>query len=268
MKTVAVVVPFHKNILTPEEKISLRQLLFYLGKYDKYLVLPEDKDVEAIAGREFKGFRVKRFKRRFFASDLGYNRLLIEKKFYRVFSDYEYILIYQLDSLVFADQLLDWCGKGYDYIGAPWLSEVAQREGVWGLAYDCVGNGGFSLRRVRTFLKVLDIYQSPLRIAKRNLLTLIRRTFPALNTENALSSRGCLAKRDAFSTSGHEDIFWSFDAVRYDPQFKIAPVWAALAFSFEAGVKECFERNKHLLPFGCHSWFKYGKDFWQPYLLK
>ena len=268
MKTVAVVVPFHKDTLTPEERISLRHLLFYLGKYDKYLVLPEGKDVEAIAQGELKGLTVKRFNRRFFASDLGYNRLLIEKKFYRAFCDYEYILVYQLDSLVFADQLLDWCRQGYDYTGAPWLSEVAQREGVWGLAYDCVGNGGFSLRRVQAFLKVLDIYQSPLRVAKRNLFALIKRIFPAFNTENSLSSRRFLTKRDGFSVSGHEDIFWSFDAVRYYPQFKIAPVSLALTFSCEAGPRVCFERNKRVLPFGCHAWVKYGRDFWQPYLLK
>ena len=42
----------------------------------------------------------------------------MKEKFYRAFADYEYILIYQLDCLVFASSLEEWCGKGWDYVGS------------------------------------------------------------------------------------------------------------------------------------------------------
>jgi len=41
-----------------------------------------------------------------------------------------------------------------------------------------------------------------------------------------------------------------------------------VSFSFEVGPKHCFEKNNQTLPFGCHAWAKYDREFWKPYLLK
>ena len=88
----------------------------------------------------------------FFGSTAATNRLMLSREFYGTFSHYSYILIYQLDALVLSDQLVQWCETGLDYVGAPWLKcEVTP----W-VNEPAVGNGGFSLRKVPSFLEVLS----------------------------------------------------------------------------------------------------------------
>jgi hypothetical protein len=66
----------------------------------------------------------------------------------------------------------------------------------------------------------------------------------------------------------HEDIFISEKAVKYYPEFKIAPLEVALRFAFDEVPRVCFEMNNYRLPFGCHAWFKSDREFWEPYLVK
>ena len=108
-KLVAIVVPMSNRAeLTSDEEISFRHLLHYLGKYDKYLVVPKNLQVD------FPGFGIKRFDNRFFGSLAAHTKLVLSPRFYKAFSDYKFILIYHLDSLVFSDQLTDWCEMDYD----------------------------------------------------------------------------------------------------------------------------------------------------------
>ena len=41
----------------------------------------------------------------------------------------------------------------------------------------------------------------------------------------------------------------------------------ALEFSFELAPRYCFMMNGRRLPFGCHAWFRYDREFWEPFLL-
>ena len=66
----------------------------------------------------------------------------------------------------------------------------------------------------------------------------------------------------------HDDHFWSDEAVKYYPEFKVASVELGLRFAFEVAPRACFEQNNYTLPFGCHAWPRYDRDFWEPYLLK
>src|ERR1700724_4609739 len=112
-RLVAVVTPVPRFPLSADEEISVRHLREYLGKFDRYIVgfqsLP----------KEFSDFKLKKFPGKHFVSVYAYNRLMLTKNFYRAFAAYEYILIYQLDCLVFSPSLEDWCRKGWDYVGAP-----------------------------------------------------------------------------------------------------------------------------------------------------
>src|SRR5712664_638129 len=105
----------YKEELTPREKISVKHLLHFLGRYPKYLMVPN-----SLKAR-LEGFGVKQFDDKYFKNSDTYSELLLSKEFYQTFSEYQYILIYQLDALVFSDQLLEWCQTGLDYVGAPWL---------------------------------------------------------------------------------------------------------------------------------------------------
>lgn len=268
---VAVVVPMYKEELDADERISYRHLCEYLAGFDKFMVSPERLKVE------LEGFSVKRFRNEFFHSTATYSALLISPEFYEAFTDYEYILLYQLDSLVFSDKLLEWCAKDFDYIGAPWFS----RDGANFVEESAVGNGGFSLRKIESFLRVLEApgagaemekYRDALYSALPWHQQLVQLPYK-LRKKLSLSAA---KRKDILNETGqvpagkrlNEDCFWSFKARDHYPAFRIAPVSDALNFSFEMAPRRCFELNGRRLPFGCHAWSKYDRAFWEPYLLK
>ncbi|NQU73264.1 MAG: hypothetical protein HQ547_00950 [Candidatus Omnitrophica bacterium] len=279
-RTVAIIVPIYAERLTPDEEVSFRHLMRHLSEYDKYLIMPDNLHIK------HEGFSSKEFNKKYFQGRGTYNQLLVSKFFYKTFIKYEYILIYHLDSLVFSDQLIEWCKKGYDYIGAPWFKSEVKRAVNWDLAYDWVGNGGFSLRKVQTFLKVLDAYQAPLNICRKKieffqtLLKHARRFYGKMlnpkvcrnglpsESKKTLKALWWDLSEEYIDRRRNEDSFWSFEAKKLYPDFKIAPVEIAVSFSFETGPRYCFEKNNHCLPFGCHGWTQYDREFWQPYLLK
>lgn len=271
----AVIVPVHHQQLTPDEEISRRHLARFLGHYDKYLVVPETLRID------MPGFSVQRFNDSFFRNTFTYSKLLLTSEFYRTFADYEFILIYQLDALVFSDQLLKWCAKGWDYIGAPWL----KCRDVDFVSEATVGNGGFSLRRIDSFLKVTELPGIDLELRRYDDFFRPHGT----TKERVEERRPGLVQRIAWklglfqppakdilgisaaamrSYGLNEDFFWSLKASRYYPGFRIAPVAAALSFSFEVAPRLCYEMNGRQLPFGCHAWNRYDRKFWEPFLLK
>lgn len=160
-KQVIIVIPIYKE-LTENEKISFRQVLKILGRYDICLVLPDGIELSWLQDVCTKGVcRQEYFEKAYFESVSTYNQLMLTEQFYGRFAEYEYMLLYQLDAFVFSDRLEYFCLLGYDYIGAPWLcGELAVFQKQWKRCY--VGNGGFSLRRierVRTLLKKQLCYE-------------------------------------------------------------------------------------------------------------
>jgi hypothetical protein len=98
-RLVAIVVPMSNRVkLTPEEEISKRQLIHHLNHYDKFMLVPESFEVE------FPGFKNIHLNQKYFGSLEAHNRLLLSEIYYEIFSKYEFILVYHLDSLVFSDQ--------------------------------------------------------------------------------------------------------------------------------------------------------------------
>jgi len=275
LSTVAVIVPAYRNSFDSDEKISQRHLLHFLGKFDKHIIAPESLEI-AVAG-----FKIRRFRDEFFRNTVTYSALLLSREFYEAFSNYSFILIYQLDALVFSDQLMEWCEAGWDYIGAPWIRS-ADADFV---DAPTVGNGGFSLRKVESFLRVIDSkhfdaelqrYQGALsgeetpRPSAARSLTIPERVGERIAR---LAGRGAAAPTPGSSESSpfygiNEDYFWSFKAIKYWPDFKIAPVEDALRFSFEVEPRRCYALNHFQLPFGCHAWNRYDRKFWEPFLLK
>ena len=269
---VAVVVPLPPRLeLLPDEEISARHLLHFLGKYDKYLIVPDHSPFRR------EGFWTLEFPAKFFGSLAAHNHLLYWPAFYRAFDRYEFILIYHLDSLVFSDQLMAWCDAGWDYIGAPW---VPCADTPW-ISEPRVGNGGFTLMRIRSVLQVLrNRYRQKRTSYWTDVLTRnpkqtrflfesmerVHHVFPRIKTIDRLVA----CWRRSQNPAGYgcsNDVFWSFEAKTYLPTFKIAPVDVALRFAFEAAPRMCFELNNGHLPFGCHAWPRYDRAFWEPHLL-
>jgi len=249
--------------LTADEEISLRHLVRHLGHYDKFAVASET--LKTIP----RGFGVKRFHRRFFGSAVAHGRLMLSEDFYKAFAEYEYVLLYHLDALALFDRLAEWCDKDYDYIGAPWLT---CSDSPW-VERPRVGNGGFSLRRVDAFLRVLrqghasggfvSYWERQLRRRRRAGWAL-----PVSKGVKYLTSARQHAKRwPDCNARGNEDYFWSDEASRFDRNFRVAPFAVGLAFAFEVAPRLCLQLNGGQLPFGCHAWPQYDRQFWEPYLL-
>ena len=256
LKEVAVCIPTHKSELSADEQISVRHLEHYLGDYDKFLVIPDNLDVSV------PGCRPIRFDPAYFTSVQAYSRLCLSEEFYRAFEGYRYILCYQLDCLVFSDRLSEWCAKGYDYMGAPWFKRPAL-----GWTYEgpeLAGNGGLSLRHVADSLEAI---RRSNQFGITDILAAVTRVRRSPQLLSDLK-RALKLKRDSAASFRYaEDIWWAMQASNYLPSFRIAPVEVAVGFSFETDPRYCFERNGRRLPFGCHAWARYDKEFWNPYLL-
>lgn len=176
-------------------------------------------------------------------------------EFYSRFSSYEYILIYQPDCYVFKDNLLHFSSLNYDYIGAPWLPKrlypgykyilkvkrlfciskhkVSSSEKKYN-----VGNGGLSLRKVKTFMTITSHYQKEI--------------------NNFLSNKGNLY---------NEDIFYSLLLKKLGFPINIPDYNIAAKFAIESNPENAFMLNNQELPFGCHAWYKPTFiKFWKKYI--
>jgi len=203
---------------------------------------------------------------------MAHSQLLLSKGFYEAFSDYDYVLIYHLDALVFSDKLTSWCRKGYDYIAPPWIkhddapySGKAEFEGK-------IGSGGFSLRKVDSFLKVLNsrtLHRDPedLWTAFARNKSLIHRWLNFPRRYLYRLSKFNNIRIEISRKVKIEDSFWTNRARHYYPEFTLAPIEEALDFAFECVPRHCYEQNDFRLPFGCHAWHAYDREFWTGFLL-
>lgn len=234
MKSVAIVIPIYKTNLNGNEKISLFRCIEVFQHREIIFVYPEGLDITVYKQVEVKANFIS-FEADYFKSVEKYSLLLNLSLFYKPFLDYQYILIYQLDAYVFSDQLDYWMDKQYDYIGAPWINASWIKELGWlGKWVYPVGNGGFSLRRVKKFY-----YSSKL-------------LYPIV--------------RWLWRKKWNEDFFWTSFAHRVIPGFNIPTVDIALQFAFEQKPSYCFKKNNSILPMGCHAWEKYEPEFWEKYI--
>lgn len=261
-KRVAIAVPLSSRPgLTPDEEISLRHLHHYLAPFDKFVILPEGSDAK------LAGCTSLHFPRRYFGSPSAHARLMLSPRFYECFTGYDYVLTYHLDALVFSDRLLEWCDLDLDFIGGPWRDRNSGDL--------VVGNGGFALRRVAGFLRLLssrDYAADPAarwqefcasRPAYARVLNLPRKYLLHLKLFNSVQRELRTNARMNLS----DDTFLADSAPVLAPWFRIAPLKTALRFSFDNAPRQCFDANGGQLPFGCHAWFKWDRAFWEPYLL-
>lgn len=152
-------VPVYKKNPVFFEQASLMQCVRIFGNNrDIYLVAPFGLDLSGYTSLcpGFK-FKVKRFNKEFFSSIETYNQLCKRWEFYDSFSDYQYMLMYQLDCWVFSDDINYFISLEYDYFGAPWFKIDYEKNTA---APEQCGNGGFSLRRIDKFIEVCKKHES------------------------------------------------------------------------------------------------------------
>ncbi|MDR1809256.1 MAG: hypothetical protein LBR34_02480 [Prevotella sp.] len=268
----AIVIPVYKR---PDryEEASFTQCLNILGAYPFCLVTHKELDISCYTTLlEEYGCRyeVAAFDKSYFCNGLsGYNRLLLSRNFYETFCRYEYILVYQLDAYVFGDELTDWCNKGYAYVGAPWFEDFGKSHTVSPLK--AVGNGGFSLRHIPSFLSAFDYMDkrnkriSAFNYWNRHLINWYYGYSPRFIISRYIGKSNTL--RHFHASYINEDAFWSQIVPEAVNEFKVAPIAEAVGFSFEADPAWMFEQNNRQLPFGCHAWLKNQyEDFWKEFI--
>jgi len=258
----------YRDHLDEEEIVSLNCARDILRGYPILICAPESLEIR---NSEISSFRTMRFPDYYFSSIESYSRLLMSCEFYRRLSRWSHVLIYQLDCLVFRDELADWCQMDWDYVASPWFHKFLDdtAAGLWR-----VGNGGFSLRKISAHLRVLrkkaysgSIYpeygsrpweprsvQEDLGIYESKLPNLWER----LKYKRYINS----IENECKGYLLNEDLFWSLEAPKIDSSFKVCPADEALPFAFEMAPQWCFNKNNHRLPFGCHAWARYDKGFW------
>jgi len=272
---VVVVIPLHKVTYTNYEQISLLQSVRTLSDFDICMLVPssllsnddflhEMKRLGVLNGKAY----FQAFEDHYFESLRGYNRLMLEAEFYRRFLSFEYILIVQPDVFVFSGDLLGFLNDGFDYMGAPWFagrSRATATSPMLGFA----GNGGLSLRKVASFLHVLE--NGSRRVEK------IQDVFPLLGETMWWRKPFRLYKElerfflynrvDHFWMHPHfEDFFWAYYVPKMYPEFNVALPEYAMRFSFEYNPSRLYEMNGNKLPFGCHAWWKTDLSFWKKHI--
>lgn len=248
---VAVTIPIYKDLPGPNERISLGQCMRVLSHYPIIFFAPKSLNTAFYEnyGRDHN-VKIERFDDDYFTGIDGYNRLMLSPDFYKRFFNFKFILVYQLDAYVFKDDLRYWCGQNYDFIGAP----HAPRNNLPGemhylknysrlLAFTAkyiklkhqisnVGNGGFSLRKVKACYWLLSVLKSKIEPAGRS----------------------------------NEDGFFEYWGNLFYPFFKLPTDETALRFSIETSPKESLKKLNNNLPFGCHAFEKYSFETWKPYI--
>ena len=236
-KKAVVVVPVYKTELDEAETASFIHNADVLKNHDIVVVYPDGLNLsfykQIAPGVTYRAFRADDF-----SSVARYNRLLTSSRFYKAFSEYEYMLICHFDAWVFKDELAEWCDKGYDYIGAPFLERFVGKLStafpfLSRIYMNKVGNGGFCLRKISAHISITHRLRwlSPF----------------------------CL-------TFMHEDIFYTLIVPLFFRSFSRPNVEDAIRFAVDKKPEECFARLNGELPFGCHGWFKRNVEFWVRYI--
>lgn len=230
-----VIIPIYKNKLNELEYTCLKNYQKKLFDSAFYFIAPIDLD-DSYYNEKWREIPLIKFNIWHADSLNDYNNLLMTPDFYSRFFEYEYMLILQLDGWMIKgrEELEQFLGMNYDYIGAPWPDGGYRyyKRTIRGANYIkflrfftgetiCrVGNGGVSLRRVKSMEAFFRIYT-----------------------------------REKEEWGMAEDIFISFYASKRKYKLRIPSAEIARQFSLEKDMKkEILEGN---VPMAVHKWEKY-----------
>lgn len=142
-----IIVPTYKEKLSGYEEKSFEQCLkVFGGKYNIKLVMPDSIKTEYY-DKHSNLIEICLVDKKWMESIKAYSSMCCNLKFWEMFSDFKYALIYQTDCWVYEDKLDYFIGLDYDWYGAPWPQ--------YGYS---IGNGGLSLRKVKKMLEITEKY--------------------------------------------------------------------------------------------------------------
>ncbi len=244
-----IVVPLQTSEPTEFEKISLTQTITVLHRYTIVFMAPEKLDTSwyiNFCRKNNKEARVERFNWNGYEA---YSILQTKPFFYKRFLQYDYMLTCHLDAFVFRDELEKWCSMNYDYIGSViYNTNFIMRDTFFKtittyINPDYFGNGGFSLKNVRSFYNITSRFKLYINF---------------YHWQRKLRKKGF-----------YDDLFHSLHYPKLFSKFTIAPKHLAQQF----GADFVKYREEELpftnadcngLPFGIHGWIKNQQEYWKP----
>lgn len=250
-KRVAVVIPIYETQPEPNEVSVLYHFLKLYANYPVIFMAQADLDVQlyerAIQETQHPQASFERFTWKGYQQ---YIDLLVSADYYSRFLNYDYMLLVHLDAFAFDTSLDYWCNLGYDYIGAVVYNKRFVREYIESsrllsilnkvgiIRKNPVQNGGFSLRKIKSFYQNCRRFESMIK-----------------NTDIVYT----------------EDLFWSLRLPLMNPFFRVAPTKIARRFAVELPVTkspdfETVANSLEGMPMGCHGWKVFGYPFWKSHM--
>lgn len=227
-----VVIPVYKQKLSQFEKDNLRNTVIKLkDSYDICIIGPNSLKVSSLSKEFNYKFQYKKYKNSIFKSKESYSLLLESIDFYDTFSDWEYMLLVQLDVWIFgtAKDLEKFFIYNYAYIGAPWSKKYIMT--AFGIDDEFCGNGGLSLRNTSKMMNILSNSN--------------------INAEKYITV---------------EDQYISY-MIYNDNEYDICLVDIALQFSIDNEPEYWHKRLGDMkYPFGVHMGKKEFREYWSSYI--
>lgn len=266
MKDIAVLINFYKEDLSENEILSYKRCLKVLGSYDLYLLGPEGVKLD-IYEKYAPGIKKHLVKEELFAGLKNYSKYMLSEQFYYDFKDYKRILIYQFDCWVFENELEYWASTDYDFIGAPLFEKWGKNTNF---KFYGVGNGGFSLRNPQNFYYVARNWERLLSyqgIWKSQFIHKGKQKVK-LTISKLLSQLTFYSYHTPLNTifDQLDDCIWGIFLSKENNLLKTPKPEEALKFSMEVHPAFLYKKNNNRLPFGCHAWEKYDKEFWLQFI--
>ncbi len=243
MERYVALIPAYKERFDADEAECVKRYFKVLNRGAIRFVVPAGLDRQWYE-KEYPGAVFESFEDRYFKGIRGYNRLLLSEGFYKRFAEWEYVLIAQPDAVIWQDRdrVEEFIDKGYDYYGAPWVPErriwewlFPRKDGFPGFSVRCLkkkgqgismGNGGFSLRKTESCIKLIRQY------GWRKIYWFIKR---------------------------NEDIFFGVCGSDNRNDFRLADVDCGSAFAREYGLRKSVAEGR--IPYAVHGWSKEFKDY-------
>lgn len=260
-----VLMPTHLEQLDEPLSATLLHNTLQLKEYKLEVVLPESCDPSWY--RSFfveHGIQgsVRQVPSKYFGSPTAVNRMGTDPQFYRLYLEFEYILICHLDAWVFRDSLDYWMDLGYDFIGAPLFLPQNGHASFMRRMAPFGGNGGLSLRRVASCIRVLETFKpgiGPWRFTQALLFLVRNRRFGFILILFRLVR---LLRRDWRSTREkyniYEDVFFTVIAPMCGNLISIPSssmaIWFACEVNYSLIQKEVLGLEP---PLGIHGYDKY-----------
>ena len=178
-------------------------------------------------------------------------------------------LIVQTDAFIFNPDYKEFFDAAVDYAGSPWFTNPINHSDNT----IHVGNGGYSLRKTSSCIKVLRcnkpiftfkethrlVKESEFHSGKFFLTQILYALWYYYFQNNFLSGRNTMPMI-------YEDVFWSIVVPSVFKNFKVATPEMAIRFGFETYPSKIFELNNFKLPTGCHGFHKHEPEFWRNYI--